>query len=58
MQVAAPPAGTAHFGKKMFRGEESEGHCLGCGLLVTGEEAFAEPKAENGWRALRQPVNY
>ena len=42
-QVVVPPVGTAL--REMFRREESEGHCFGCGLLVTWERSICGAKA-------------
>jgi hypothetical protein len=51
MQVTVPPAGTAL--REKFGREASEGHCFGCGLLVTCKGAFAEPKAGNASEEFR-----
>ncbi len=43
MQVTVPPGETAL--REMFRREESEGHCWLRPLLLSTNEALAEPKA-------------
>lgn len=43
MQVVVSPRRNGTSGN--VSREESEGHCFGCGLLVSWKGAFAEPKA-------------